>query len=117
MNQVTFEKMKKKYFKNIPEPYRSMLKNKYFITAFSFLIWLSFFDRNDFITQHSYRSKLHQLEKERDYYISEIGKNKAEVSDLLNNPKNLERYAREKHRMKRDNEDVFVLVRENTAKQ
>ena len=93
-----------------------MIKNKYFITAFSFLIWLSFFDRNDFITQYTYRSKLHELEKERDYYVTEIVKNKIEVSDLLTNPKNLERFAREKYRMKRDNEDVFVLVRENPEK-
>jgi cell division protein FtsB len=104
--------MKKFLFKNIPEPYRKVLQNKYFIAAFSFLVWLSFFDRNDFITQHTYRSKLHELEKERDYYVQEIAKNKAEVSDLLTNPENLERFAREKYRMKRDNEDVFVLVQE-----
>jgi len=108
--------MKKKFLSSVPEPYRKVLKNKYFITAFSFLIWLSFFDRNDFITQHVYRSKLHELEKERNYYIEEIAKNRAEVTDLLNNPKNLERYAREKHRMKRDNEDVFVFVQENQKK-
>jgi cell division protein FtsB len=105
--------MKKFLFKNIPEPYRKVMKNKYFIACFSFLIWLSFFDRNDFLTQYTYRSKLHALEKERDYYVSEIAKNKTEVSDLLTNPKNLERFAREKYRMKRDNEDVFVLVKES----
>ncbi len=108
--------MKNNFLKSIPEPYRNLLKNKYFITAFSFLIWLSFFDRNDFITQHAYRSKLHSLQKERDYYIEEIVKNKAEVTDLLTNQKNMERYAREKYRMKRDNEDVYVIVQENTAK-
>ncbi len=108
--------MKTSFFKNIPEPYRKVVKNKYFITAFSFIIWLSFFDRNDFITQYTYRSKLHELEKERDYYMKEIVRNKDEVSDLLTNPKNLERYAREKYRMKRDNEDVFVLVQESPEK-
>lgn len=108
--------MKKNFFKRIPEPYQKVLKNKYFITAFSFLIWLSFFDRNDFLTQHTYRSKLHSLEKERDYYSKEIAKNNAEVNDLLTNPKNLEKFAREKYRMKRDNEDVFVLVQLNEKK-
>jgi cell division protein FtsB len=108
--------MKKIFLKNIPEPYRRVMKNKYFIAAFSFLIWLSFFDRNDFITQYTYRSKLHELEKERDYYVKEIAKNRVEVSDLLTNPKSLERFAREKFRMKRDNEDVFVLVQESPEK-
>ena len=105
-----------RYLKKIPEPWRSLIKNKYFITSFSFLIWLSFFDRSDFITQYTYRSKLHELQKERDYYIREISINKAEISDLLTNPKSLERYAREKYKMKRDNEDLFVLVYENPKK-
>jgi len=108
--------MKTFFSRNIPEPYRKLLKNKYFMTAFSFLIWLSFFDRNDFITQHTYRSKLHELEKERDYYVKEIVKNKLEVSAILTNPKDLERFAREKYHMKRDNEDVFVFVQEKAAK-
>lgn len=108
--------MFKKFKKRIPEKWRTVLKNKYFVTGFSFIIWLSFFDRYDFITQYTYGSKLHELEKERDYYTKEIVRNKAEVSDLLTNPKNLERYAREKYRMKRDNEDVFVIVYEDTKK-
>jgi len=102
--------MKKKGSIVIPEKWKRVLKNKYFLVAFSFLIWLSFFDRNDFITQYSYRSKLHELEKERDYYVEAIVLNRAEINDLLTNPRNLERYAREKYRMKRDNEDVFVFV-------
>ena len=105
-----------RFLKKIPEPWRSLIKNKYFITSFSFLIWLSFFDRSDFITQYTFRSKLHELQKERDYYIREIAKNKTEISDLLTNPKSLERYAREKYKMKRDNEDLFVLVYENPKK-
>jgi hypothetical protein len=76
---------KNNLFRRIPEPLQKVLKNKYFITAFSFLLWLSFFDRNDFITQHAYQSKLRELEKEHDYYKEEIVKNKAVVSDLLTN--------------------------------
>jgi len=108
--------MKNGYLNQVPEPFRKLLKNKYFVTAFCCLVWLSFFDRNDFITQNSYRNKLHSLQKERDYYIEEIVKNKAEVNDLLTNPKNLEKYAREKYRMKRDNEDVYVIVQEAPVK-
>jgi cell division protein FtsB len=108
--------MKNSLLSGIPEPWRKIIKNKYFITGFSFLIWLSFFDRNDFITQHAYSSRLHQLEKERNYYMAEIVKNKNEVSDLLTNPKKLEKYAREKYRMKRDNEEVYVIVKEDQNK-
>ena len=48
--------------------------------------------------------------------MEEIVKNKAEVTDLLTNQKNMEKYAREKYRMKRDNEDVYVIVQESPAK-
>ena len=115
-NYSTFDQMKNGFLNQVPEPFRKLLKNKYFVTAFCCLVWLSFFDRNDFITQNSYRNKLHSLQKERDYYIEEIVKNKAEVNDLLTNPKNLEKYAREKYRMKRDNEDVYVIVQEAPVK-
>ncbi len=82
-------------------------------TLLGFLVWLTFFDHHDFILQHSYRSKLNDLKKECKYYIHEIEKNKAEITELFTNNKNLERFAREKYFMKRDNEDVFVFVDEN----
>jgi cell division protein FtsB len=71
---------------------------------------MSFFDRNDFITTWSYRSKLRELEAQRDYYRDAIRNNKASLQLLETDPENLERYAREEHLMKRDNEDVYVIV-------
>ena len=82
-------------------------------TFIGFLIWLTFFDKHDFILQYSYRHKLNELKHERDYFSEQIEKNKAEMNELFTNNKNLEKFAREKYYMKRDNEDVFVLVDEN----
>ena len=101
--------MKKKpsWFSENLLPY---LKNKFVLTFIGFLIWLSFFDRNDFITTTSYRKKLTELKNEKEYYEVEILKNKAYLNDLQTNRENLEKYGREKYFMKRDNEDVFVIV-------
>ena len=82
-------------------------------TFLGFLVWLTFFDKHDFILQHTYRSKLSELKHERDYFIEQIEKNKAEMNELFTDNKNLEKFAREKYYMKRDNEDVFVFVDEN----
>ncbi|MBL0063703.1 MAG: septum formation initiator family protein [Bacteroidetes bacterium] len=86
------------------------LRNKYTLTFLGFLIWLSFFDRNDFITTSSYRQKLNELKTQKEYFEEEIEKNKAYLLDLQTNRENLEKYGREKYFMKRDNEDVFVIV-------
>jgi cell division protein FtsB len=90
----------------------SIVKNKFVLTTLGFVIWLGFFDKNDFLTTHSYRQKLHQLQAERDYYEVEIEKNKAYLEHLETNPDNLERFAREKYLMKKDNEEIFVIVQE-----
>jgi cell division protein FtsB len=85
------------------------LKDKYVLATLVFLVWLTFFDRNDFFVQHEYRSKLSQLETEKQYYIDEIQKNRQSLTSLLASKKNLEKFAREKYLMKRDNEDIFVI--------
>ena len=85
------------------------LKDKYVLATIVFLVWLTFFDRNDFFVQHEYRSKLSSLEKEKQFYIEEIQRNRQTLVSLLGDKKNLEKFAREKYLMKRDNEDIFVI--------
>jgi hypothetical protein len=85
------------------------LKDKYVLATIVFLVWLTFFDRNDFFVQHEYRSKLSELETEKQYYIAEIQKNRQALTSLLASKENLEKFAREKYLMKRDNEDIFVI--------
>lgn len=99
-----------KGFKKFKKHYWPWMKNKFVLTALGFLVWMSFFDRNDFITTWSYRRKLNELEAQRDYYRDAIRDNKASLQLLETDPENLERYAREEHLMKRDNEDVYVIV-------
>ena len=87
-----------------------LLKNKYFLTTIGIIIWLLFFDKNDVFTQADLMGKLNKLETERDYYIAQIENNKNDINELKTNPESLEKFAREKYLMKKDNEDVFVLV-------
>ena len=87
-----------------------LIKNKYLLTTIGIVVWLLFFDKNDVFTQWDLIQKCKKLEKERDYYISEIQSNKTWLNELQTNKKSLETFAREKYLMKRDNEDVFVFV-------
>ena len=88
------------------------LKNRYALTAIVFVIWLTFVDQNNLITQIQYRMELAKLEDERIFYQSEIKKIKEDLHELKSNPKTLEKFAREKYFMKKENEEIFVLVNE-----
>ncbi|MBL7933421.1 MAG: septum formation initiator family protein [Bacteroidia bacterium] len=87
-----------------------ILKNKYFLTIAGLLVWLVFFDKNDVFTQYELIQKCEKLEKDKEYYLSEIENNKASLADLRTNAKSLETFSREKYLMKKENEDVYVFV-------
>lgn len=86
------------------------LSNKYALVATVFLVWMLFFDRNDLITQVKQKNKLNQMKQDQLYFTEEIHKDMSMLKEMMNNPKTLERFAREKYLMKKDNEDVFVFV-------
>jgi len=88
-----------------------VVKNKFLLTLVGLAIWLTFFDRNDIFTQYSLRQDVKKLEKERNYYLAEINSNKKNIEELQTNQKSLEQFARETYLMKKDDEEVFVIVK------
>lgn len=92
-------------FKNIP----AWLKNKYTLTLLVFGVWLIFFDHNDVFVQMERTAELKQLEKGKIYYEEQIKDIRTDLSGLQNNPASLERAARERYMMKRDNEDLYII--------
>ena len=64
------------------------------------------------ITQYEYKKQLRELEREKVYFSNEIKKTRKELEELTSNPKSLEKFAREKYFMKKDNEEVFVFTTE-----
>ena len=94
----------------------SWLKNRYLLTAVGFAVWILFFDSRDFITSHfRERNELNKLEESKKYYEQQIAATKQELEQLKTNPALLEKYAREKYLMKRDNEDLFWIQGDSTA--
>lgn len=94
-----------KLFAHIP----SWLKNKYFIATAVFAAMLLFFDKNDLFTQRNRSNELRALEKSKAYYQGENTSLKKQLDELKNDPATLEKYAREKYMMKKDNEDLFLV--------
>jgi cell division protein FtsB len=89
-----------------------LLRNKYFLAIIAFAVWMLFFDKNDMLSQYEYRSAVTKLQQEKDFYLKEIAMVKKDLNELDSNLSTAEKFAREKYFMKKDNEDVFVIVKE-----
>ena len=88
------------------------LKNKYVLTIVLFIVWMSFFDRNNLVSRYKYRQELNKLVDKKAYYNSEIEKNKEDMKALMSDQDDLEKFAREKYLMKKDDEDIFIIIKE-----
>lgn len=71
-----------------------------------------FFDSNDILTQRSLSSKISELEESKAYYEEKIVEVKNDQKALDTDKELLERIAREKYLMKKENEDVYIVVEE-----
>ena len=91
------------------------LKNKYFISFAAFCVIILFLDKNDFFTQNGRLKELRKLQQSKRYYTTQIAAERKELEALKTNPAAVEKLAREKYLVKRDNEELF-LVPENSDK-
>ena len=89
------------------------LRNKYLIAVLVFLVWLLIFDRNSLIERMKYIRTMHDLENEKQYYLERIDEDSQRLNELKTDRDNLEKFAREQYFMKKENEDVFVIVTED----
>lgn len=77
-----------------------------------FVIWLLFFDSNDLFTQSRLSKKKKDLEESKEFYEDKILEVKNDREALVTDDEALEKLAREKYLMKKDSEDVYIIVEE-----
>ena len=93
--------------------YLPVIKNKYFIATILILVWMTFLDSNNFIHRINKSLKLRELQEEKVYYQRKMKETKEARRELMKSSESLERFAREKYFMKRKNEDLYVIIRED----
>jgi len=86
-----------------------VLTNKFLLTGIAFLVWMVCFDQNDWMSMQQRKKDLKATSDNITYLNGEIARMEKEHTDLVTNPQKLEQYARETFRMKRENEDLFVI--------
>jgi cell division protein DivIC len=94
--------------KRIPRVFR----NFYVVSGIIFLSWMLFLDSNDFYSRFKLSSKLRQLENEKTYYEEKIKEVEKDREELFGDRESIEKFAREKYLMKKEHEDVFIIVEE-----
>ena len=83
--------------------------NKYIIATLIFAVIIIFIDQYNLFFQIKNMRKLNKAKDQVEYYENEI-KNQQEVLDNLHKDSALmERIAREKYMMKRDNEVIYII--------
>lgn len=87
---------------------------KYLITIIVFLVYLIFFDTNNLLFQFKQIKTLKKLRYDRQYFIDAIKENKQKVQELTDtiSYESLEKFARKQYLMKKNNEDIFLIVYE-----
>ena len=94
---------------------KSIFTNKYLITGIVFVVWMTFFDRNDITLQLKRIHELNKLQESEKLMNKQIADTKEELGLLKTNPQTLEKYAREKYMMKKDNEDLFIITSDSSS--
>ena len=85
------------------------LKNKYLLAGCFFIVWMFFFDPKDWGVAFDKNAKLKELQKSEEHLSKTIKETKDELDQLKTNAQTIEKYAREKYLMKKDNEDLFIV--------
>ncbi len=91
--------------------FKKYIHNKYFYTLLAFLIWMLFFDSDSLQRQFKLSQTIQNLKKQEKFYKQEIKKNQNAVNALKYDTTLLEKYAREKYFMKKDNEDIYIVIK------
>lgn len=88
----------------------SFLRNKFVLTFLIFVVWIFLFDSNNILDRMKDVSSLRQLERDEVYYLEKIKTDSARLQELITNDENLEKFAREQYLMKKENEDIFIVI-------
>ena len=102
-----------KRVQNIAMSVYPYVRNKFIFTSLLFLVWMTFFDENSFISTIKNQMKLSELEAEKEHYTEEIAESTADLKLLQNDKELLEKFARERYLMKKEDEDIFVFAVED----
>ncbi len=100
----------KNFYKNLllKYPILGNVNIKYLVVLVFFIIWMLFLDSYSALQHKQLNKEIDKLEDSKVYYNQEIEKDKKEIKSYQS-LKKIEKFAREKYYMKKQNEDIFII--------
>ncbi|MBE0675318.1 MAG: septum formation initiator family protein [Bacteroidales bacterium] len=86
------------------------LRNKYVITIIVFVLWVLLFDGNNLLDRWRDLKKYRSLQRDKEYYSGRIEEDRRKLEELRTDSESLEKFAREQYRMKKPDEDIYIIV-------
>ncbi len=80
-----------------------------------FLVWMFYFDTNSYFIHKELNDDVNALEETKEFYNEEIKKDKAFIEKMKDSDE-VEKYAREKYYLKKQNEDIYIIEHKDSLK-
>ena len=98
---MTFKQLKQNKFVKF-------FTNRYVVILIIFTVWMLFFDENSYLVHKEFDKEIDELEIAIDFYKKKIEEDKLTIKSLEDSLQ-IEKFAREKYLMKRENEDIYLI--------
>ena len=92
-----------------------IISNKYLLILILFFVWMFFFDTNSFFIHQELNDDINKLENNKKVYQEEIKNDKVFI-DKMKDSNEIEKFAREKYYLKKDDEDIYIIEHEDSIK-
>jgi len=87
-----------------------VIRNKYILTLIVFVIWIVLLDSNNLLARYREIKNLRKLKADKEYYSKRIEEDRRKLYELKTDDRNLEKFAREQYRMKKPDEDLYIIL-------
>lgn len=99
-----------------PLKWYRFLWNKYLIVTILFVVWMFFFDQNSYFIHKELDKEIKTLNYDKKYYKEKLEKESIQIKQMNTDPEEVERIAREKYFLKKENEEVFIVEKRKVKK-
>ena len=88
---------------------------KYLVVLVLGVMFVGFLDDNSLWAHLRNKNRISELNAEIEHFDQSYQRDQSQIDELKNNPKAIEKIARERYFMKADDEDIFVLSDDDVA--
>ena len=89
--------------------WKYICRHKYMFTFVMFFVVVGFLDDNSLVRRIQHRREISTLNSQISVYRKQYEEDTKKLKELTSNPEAIEKIAREKYLMKKPNEDIYII--------